>query len=78
MFLQLLSEGLVVTIVGVSVVLGFLTTLIFAMIIMSSIVGFLNKIFPEKLPELPVKRSAVKVSNDDEIAVAILGAFLKK
>ena len=59
-------------------VLAFLTVLIFAMGIMSKIVGWLNKIFPEAVKE--VKTTAKKVASnvDEAIAVAIAAIIAKR
>ncbi len=73
---QSLQQGLVVTIVGMGVVLSFLTILILTMHIMSACVRYLNKIFPEAADIAPVKAKASSVSNDD-VAVAIAVACIK-
>lgn len=70
-----LSDGIVIMLIGMGVVFSFLVILVFAMIIMSKVVIYLNKIFPE-LVEVPVVK---KVATDDEaVAVAVLAAVLKK
>lgn len=71
MNLLLLEEGLVAMCIGMGVVLSFLIVLIVAMSVMSKIVIYLNKIFPEALP-VPVKsRTAPSVKEDEQIAIAI-------
>ena len=66
---EILSEGLVMMCIGMGFVLCFLCMLIISMMVMSKVVGYLNKIFPEII-ETPKKQ--VKSSSDDtEIAVAI-------
>ncbi len=63
-----LLVGLELFTIGMGFVLSFLCVLIVSMICMSKIVGYLNKIFPEKVAEL----APVKVQNDDEaIAIAL-------
>ena len=62
------SLGLQMMCIGMGFVLCFLCILIFSMMIMSRVVGYLNKIFPEAAEE-PKKQ--IKSSNDEEIAVAI-------
>ena len=71
---NLLSLGLQMMCIGMGFVLCFLCILIFSMMIMSSVVGYLNKIFPEAVDE-PKKQ--IKSSNDDEIAVAIAAVIAR-
>ena len=74
--LELLQDGFTVLSVGFSIVFAFLVVLIFAMNIMSAVVGFLNKIFPVAAEvSAPVKSSS---SADEEIAVAIAACLMKK
>ena len=74
--MAILQDGLVVMCVGFSIVFAFLTVLIFAMIIMSKVVGYLNKIFPVVAGvSAPVKKQASGA--DEEIAVAIASVMLK-
>lgn len=64
--------------IGMGTVLTFLCVLIGSMRIMSTIVLYLNKIFPEKVETV---QKAVKkvVSNDDEaIAVALVAIMARK
>ena len=65
----MLQEGLIITIVGMSTVLIFLTILVFAMGIMAKAVVFVNRFMPEEV-EAPV---AIKkeTNTDEEVAVAI-------
>lgn len=65
---SIISLGLQMMCIGMGFVLCFLCILIVSMIVMSKVVGYLNKIFPEVV-ETPKKQ--VKSSNDEEIAVAI-------
>lgn len=66
---SVVSLGLQMMCIGMGFVLCFLCMLIVSMMIMSKIVGYLNKIFPEAIEE-PKKQ--LKSSGDDtEIAVAI-------
>ena len=73
---QALQEGLVVTIVGMGVVFSFLVTLIISMNVMSCVVRYLNKIFPEVV-ETPQAKTKSISSTDDEVAVAIAVACIK-
>jgi len=62
--------------IGMGFVICFLCMLIFAMIIMSKVVGYLNRIFPEAVTE--VKKVAKKVVEDDSaIAIAIAAVLAK-
>ncbi len=72
------ENGLALLLIGMGTVLAFLTVLIFAMGIMSKIVGWLNKIFPEAVEE--IKSTAKKVSSniDEAIAVAIAAIMAKR
>lgn len=73
-----LENGLALLLIGMGTVLAFLTLLIIAMSIMSKVVGWLNKIFPEAVEE--VKSAAKKVSSniDEAIAVAIAAIMAKR
>lgn len=64
--------------IGMGTVLVFLCVLIGSMRIMSTIVLYLNKIFPEKV-ETVQKAVKKEVSNDDEaIAVALAAIMARK
>lgn len=64
--------------IGMGTVLLFLCVLIGSMRIMSTIVLYLNKIFPEKV-ETVQKAVKKEVSNDDEaIAVALAAIMARK
>ncbi len=73
-----LENGLALLLIGMGTVLAFLAVLIFAMGIMSKVVGWLNKIFPEAVEE--VKSTAKKVASnvDEAIAVAIAAIMAKR
>ena len=74
---ELWIQGLVAMCIGMGTVLSFLCLMIVAMTIMSAIVRKLNQIFPEAVPQQAGAKKAIS-SNDEEIAVAILSAMLKK
>ena len=59
--------------VGMGIVFSFLVILVFAMLIMSSVVSWLNKICPVAMPE--VKQIKKTTTDDSEIAVAIAVAM---
>ena len=75
---ETLQNGLILLVMGMGFVLCFLTILIFSMRIMSKIVLWLNKLFPEAVEE--VKTTAKKVASnvDEVIAVAIAAIMAKK
>ena len=75
---ETLVQGLAVMLVGLGTVLTFLCITIASMFVMAKVVGKLNEIFPELVPQT-AGASANAASNDEEgIAVAILSALLKK
>ena len=68
--LDTLTTGGTTMVVGMGIVFSFLVVLVFAMSIMSSVVGWLNKVCPVVAPE--VKQVKKATSGDDaEIAIAI-------
>lgn len=67
----LISEGLTIMCIGVFFVLSFLCVLILAMHIMSFVVGYLNKIFPEQVVSLEKPSKSKSTSDDEAIAVAL-------
>ena len=68
--LDTLTTGGTAMVVGMGIVFSFLVALVFAMLIMSSVVGWLNKVCPVAAPE--VKQVKKATSGDDaEIAIAI-------
>ena len=73
---ETLYDGLIVMCLGMGTVLCFLCILIFAMGVMSKVVLYLNKIFPEAVTVLPTAKKKVACA-DDACALAILTAFLR-
>ncbi len=73
-----LGDGLALLAIGMGFVLSFLVLLIFGMQLMSKIVLWLNKLFPEAVEE--VKSTVKKVSSnvDEAIAVAIAAIMVKR
>lgn len=66
-----LEEGLILLGIGMGVVFSFLCVLVLSMKGMSTVVQWLNKLFPEEV-EVVEKRGARKnVAEDEAIAVAI-------
>ncbi len=70
----LIGEGITIMLIGITFVMSFLCILVISMGIMSKIVGYLNTIFPEAVPEVNNKKST---GNNDEEAVAIAIALAK-
>lgn len=70
----LLNDGVFIMVIGMGTVFVFLTILIGAMNLNEKILKFINKYFPEEIPEvnLPKKKDNTK---DEEIAVAIASAI---
>lgn len=65
------SDGAVITIVGMLVVFAFLTIMVFAMSITKGIIEFLNKKFPPKAIETAPARKKTQTNEEEAIAVAI-------
>ena len=76
---EILLQGISVMCIGMGTVVTFLCVTIFAMIIMSNVVGKLNQIFPEVVPQTTGGTQKAISSNDDsEIAAAIVAAMFRK
>ncbi len=73
-----LENGLALLLIGMGTVLAFLTLLIFCMGIMSKVVGWLNKIFPEAVEEIASTAKKVASNVDEAIAVAIAAIIAKR
>ncbi len=73
-----LANGLTLVLIGMGTVLFFLCVLIFCMGILAKVIAFLNKIFPEAIPQTAGTTRAIKSTNDEEVAVAILAAMMRK
>lgn len=73
-----LANGLVLLGMGMGFVLCFLTILIFVMKIMSAVVAYLNKLFPEASEQ--IKSSVKKAADnlDEAVAVAIAAIMAKR
>ena len=73
-----LENGLALLAIGMGFVLSFLCLLIIGMMIMSKVVQYLNKVFPEAVEE--IKTTAQKVSSnvDEAVAVAIAAIMAKR
>ncbi len=69
--MNLLDEGLVIMLTGMGVVFSFLIILIFSMLIMANVIKYLNKLFPEAVPEQKVAKPKRQGKDEEEIAIAI-------
>ena len=73
---EVLVQGLTAMALGMGVVLTFLVMLIGSMSVMSGVVGYLNKIFPEVIPApAKSKKSTSAGKEDEQIALAIAVAL---
>ena len=70
--------GLELLVLGMGFVLAFLCILVGAMYVMSMVVGYLNKIFPEAVEVVERKSKKVASSEDGLIAVALAAIVSKK
>ena len=73
-----LGNGLALLALGMGFVLAFLCILIFLMGIMSKVVLWLNKIFPEAVEEVSATAKKVASNVDEAIAVAIAAIMAKR
>ena len=70
--LELFKEGCIVMVIGLGMVITFLTIMVFSIEIMHIIIEKLNKIFPPEVKEEVKKTAKVKKpSADEQIAIAI-------
>lgn len=70
-----LEDGLALLAIGMGFVLAFLALLIVCMSIMSKVVLWLNKLFPEAVEE--IKETTKKVSSNIDEAIAVAIAVVK-
>ena len=73
-----LENGLALLAIGMGFVLSFLCLLIIGMGIMSKIVQYLNKIFPEAVEDVQSTAKKVASNVDEAIAVAIAAIMAKR
>ena len=73
-----LENGLALLLIGMGFVLAFLCLLILAMNVMSKIVIWLNKLFPEAVEEVKSTAKKVSANVDEAIAVAIAAIMAKR
>ena len=72
---EILVQGISVMCIGMGSVLTFLCILICSMLVMSNVVQKLNKIFPEPVLQTAGAKVKKAVSDDSEIAAAIVAAM---
>lgn len=78
MDITLLKEGFFIMVIGMGTVFVFLVIMILAMNFNSYILEFVNKYFPEELPqEKQTNKKKSQNNNDEEIALAIACALQK-
>ncbi len=73
-----LGNGLTLLAIGMGFVLIFLSVLIFLMGLMSKIVSWLNKIFPEAVEDIKSGAKKVCANVDEAIAVAIAAIIAQR
>ena len=71
-------QGISVMCIGMGTVLTFLCITILSMFVMSNVVQKLNKIFPEPVLQTAGTKVKKAISDDAEIAAAIVAAMFKK
>lgn len=72
---ETLVQGISVMCIGMGTVLVFLCITIASMFVMSGVVGKLNQIFPEAVPQAAGGKIRKIISDDAEIAAAIVTAM---
>ena len=73
-----LGNGLALLAIGMGFVLAFLALLIFAMGIMSKVVAWLNKLFPEAVEEVKSTAKKAAAGAEEAIAVAIAAIMARR
>ncbi len=73
-----LEDGLALLAIGMGFVLAFLVLLIIGMNLMSKVVLWLNKLFPEAVEEVKTVAKKAAANVDEAIAVAIAAIMAKR
>ncbi len=73
-----IENGLVLLGAGMGTVLVFLVIMIWVMGIMSKVVAYLNKLFPEAVEEVKTVAKKTTANVDEAIAVAIAAIMAKR
>jgi sodium pump decarboxylase gamma subunit len=71
-------NGLMLLGIGMGFVISFLVILIIAMFVMSIVVGYLNKVFPEAVEEVKTVAKKAAAGIDEAIALAIAASIARK
>ena len=71
-------NGLMLLGIGMGFVISFLVILIIAMSVMSKVVGYLNKVFPEAVEEVKTVAKKAAAGIDEAIALAIAASIARK
>ena len=74
-FMPLFYDGMVVTLVGMFVVMVFLTVMIWVIDFTQVIVRYINKKFPVQVKDETAKKSKQQTNDTEDIAVAIAAAL---
>lgn len=74
-FMPLFYDGMVVTLVGMFVVMVFLTVMIWVIDFTQVIVRYINKKFPVEVKDETTKKSKQQTNDTEDIAVAIAAAL---
>lgn len=74
-FMPLFYDGMVVTLVGMFVVMVFLTVMIWVIDFTQVIVRYINKKFPVEVKDETAKKSKQQTNDTEDIAVAIAAAL---
>ncbi len=70
--MEILMQGLVLMIAGMSIVFAFLAMLVFVMVLSSKIIPRFNHILPDDKPrKKPAKTAALAHDDDTSIAIAV-------
>ena len=75
---ETLMLGFTVMVIGMGVVFAFLTLMIFVMNISAKVIEYINKIWPEPVPEVKAPKKKKETKDDAQIALAITLAFDKE
>lgn len=73
-----LLEGLILMVIGIGVVVCFLYVMILVMMIMTKVVGYLNKLFPVQTEEIVTKTKKISQNVDEAIALALAAVVARK
>ncbi|HIQ88874.1 TPA: OadG family protein [Candidatus Galligastranaerophilus faecipullorum] len=69
--LKAVTDGTIITIVGMVVVFAFLIIMVYAMDLTAAIVRYLNKKFPPKVVETTTVKKKAPAGEEEAVAVAI-------